>query len=216
MAGRRGAAAGRRPPSGRGFYPDAGAPSGRPRGGSAGGWEPAFAPLCRNPGAAQNEELLVDVCESLWDEGLRFGLDLAGCTNPHFGRALAARIRGLARRRPELRSHGPVDDDGLARLYEGARAGALPTIAEGCGLPLLESLWMGVPVVCSDIPALVEGASGGGCLTLPVGDRSAWKDGLRRILTDDGLHSRLASEAGSRPLPTWADAARTVSAALAA
>jgi glycosyltransferase involved in cell wall biosynthesis len=159
--------------------------------------------------------LLVDVCESLWDEGLRFGLDLAGRTNPHFGRALAARIRGLARRRPELRSHGPVDDDGLARLYEGARACALPTIAEGCGLPLLESLWMGVPVVCSDIPALVEGASGGGCLTLPVGDRSAWKDGLRRILTDDGLHSRLASEAGSRPLPTWADAARTVSAALA-
>jgi hypothetical protein len=48
-----------------------------------------------------------------------------------------------------------------------------------------------------------------------VGDRAAWKAGIRRILTDDALQARLEAEAVSRPLPTWADCARKLSEALA-
>jgi glycosyltransferase involved in cell wall biosynthesis len=162
----------------------------------------------------KNQALLLDVCGELWSEGARFSLDLVGRVNPVFGRELELRIRALGRKREELRFHGAVDDAELARLYAAARASVLPTIAEGCGLPLLESLWMGVPCACSDIPALLESASGGGCLPLATGDKAAWKEGLRRMLSDDGLQARLAAEAASRPLPTWADAARTLAAAL--
>jgi len=88
-------------------------------------------------------------------------------------------------------------------------------VAEGCGLPLLESLWAGVPCVCSDLPVLRENADGGGCLTAAVSDRAAWSEALRRVLTDDALVARLAGEARSRPLPTWAGTAAALRAGVA-
>ena len=91
-----------------------------------------------------------------------------------------------------------------------ARASLFPTIAEGCGLPLLESLWQGVPSVCSDLPVLMENASGGGCLPVAVSDHTAWKAALKQILTDDALHARLVHEAVTRPLPTWKEAAAQI------
>ena len=81
-----------------------------------------------------------------------------------------------------------------------------PTLAEGCGLPVLESLWQGVPCVCSDLPVLRENSDGGGCLPVKADDGQAWKDALRRVLTDDALQAGLATEARTRPLPTWAGA----------
>jgi glycosyltransferase involved in cell wall biosynthesis len=158
----------------------------------------------------KNQSFLVDVCAELWDSGLGFDLHIAGRVNPHFGAPIAARIRALRRKYPGLRFHAAPDDTELARLLKGARATVFPTIAEGSGLPLLESLWRGVPVVGSDIPPLRENASGGGCLLIPTGDRDAWVRALRGILTDHALHARLVGEAVSRPLPTWADAARTL------
>ena len=98
----------------------------------------------------------------------------------------------------------------LAALYAGARATVFPTIAEGCGLPLLESLWHGVPCICSDLPVLRENADGGGCLPLATNDRAVWSEGIRDLLTDHGFHGRLVSEATSRSLPTWSEGARVL------
>jgi glycosyltransferase involved in cell wall biosynthesis len=89
-----------------------------------------------------------------------------------------------------------------------------PTIAEGCGLPLLEALWRGVPCVGSEVPSLLENAAEGGCLMVPIGDRGAWKAALKAVLTDDRLHARLAGAAAARRLPTWAEAAATLRTAL--
>jgi glycosyltransferase involved in cell wall biosynthesis len=162
----------------------------------------------------KNQAFLLEVCEELWAEGLRFELHVVGRVNPHFGRPTAARITSLAKRLSGLHFHKAASDADVARLYATARASVLPTIAEGCGLPLLESLWMGVPCVCSDLPVLRENADDGGCLSVAVNDRAAWCDAVRRILTDDSFQARLAQEATSRPLPTWAAAAETIRRAL--
>ena len=162
----------------------------------------------------KNQQLLVEVCADLWTEGLEFELHLVGRVNPHFGRPIAARIKTLQGKFPGLRYHGAAADAAVAAGYAAARASVLPTLAEGCGLPLLESLWRGVPCGGSDLPALRENAAGGGCLTVAPGDRDAWQQALRRILTDDALAARLAAEAGARTLPTWAQAAETVAAGL--
>jgi hypothetical protein len=69
---------------------------------------------------------------------------------------------------------------------------------------------MGVPCVCSDLPVLRENTGGGGCLPVTANDRVKWKAALRRVLTEDAMHSILRSEATSRALPTWADAAQTL------
>ena len=154
----------------------------------------------------KNQGLLLDVCEALWAAGCGFELHVAGRTNPEFGRPLESRIKSLRRRWRSLHYHRAPSDDALAELFRQARAVVFPTIAEGCGLPLLESLWRGRPCVASDLPVLRENAEGG-CVLLPVNDADVWQEALRRILFDDTLWNHLAGEATSRPLPTWADTA---------
>jgi len=157
----------------------------------------------------KNQLFLLEVAEELWAEGSQFELHLVGRTNPRFSGPTLQRIKELGRRRP-LHYHAAASDAEVAGLYARARASVFPTRAEGCGLPVLESLWMGVPCVCSDLPVLLENTSGGGCLPLPLQDRAAWKAGLKRILTEDGLGRHLEGAAATRPLPTWAEAAQSL------
>lgn len=162
----------------------------------------------------KNQGVILDACQALRLEGLEMELHLVGRVNPQFGGPLAKRVRELGARWPGLRHHARMDDGALAALLSSARATAFASITEGCGLPLLESLWAGVPCVCSGIAPLLENATGGGCLVVPQNDLAGWTQALRRILTEDALHSRLAAEASSRPLPTWAGAARMLREAL--
>ena len=162
----------------------------------------------------KNQSFLLDVSESLWRAGVDFELHVVGRVNPHFGSPLAARMKSLQKRESRFRFHAAAGDRELARLYAGARAVAFPTIAEGCGLPLLEALWRGVPCVASDLPVLRENADGGGCLVAEVNNLAAWSDALKRVLTDADENRRLQREAMARSLPKWANAAQTVVQAL--
>lgn len=158
----------------------------------------------------KNHDFLLTVAEELWRAGHDFDLHIAGRVNPHFGEPIARRIKALASRERRLHFHGAASDATLHALYASARAVVFPTIAEGCGLPLLEALWRGVPCVCSDLPVLRENADAGGCLTASLNDVADWKLKLGRLLSDEGESARLRSEAGARPLPTWAEAGRTL------
>jgi glycosyltransferase involved in cell wall biosynthesis len=155
----------------------------------------------------KNQALLLDVAMDLWRAGLKFELHLVGRTNPHFGDEILRRIKAARREFGGLHYHAAASDAEVAQLYAAVRASVFPTIAEGCGLPLLESLWRGVPCVCSDLPVLRENADAGGCLPVAVNDRTRWAEALRQILTDDLIWARLATQARSRALPTWNEAA---------
>lgn len=155
----------------------------------------------------KNQTLLLDAAEVLWNEDLKFELHLVGRVNPHFGAPILQRVKSLRRKFAGLHYHPAANDARLAELYARVRASAFPTMAEGCGLPLLESLWMGVPCVCSDLPVLRENADGGGCVSVPVNDVAAWTRALRQALTDDPWLARLGAEAAGRSLPTWAETA---------
>ncbi len=156
----------------------------------------------------KNQTLLLDVAEELWRDGVDFELHVVGRVNPHFGKPIEARMRALRKRTGQFHFHAAAGDRELARLYAEVRAVVFPTIAEGCGLPLLEALWRGVPCVCSDLPVLRENADGGGCLTARVNDRADWSAKLRTMLTDEPEFRRLRAEAMARPLPRWADTAQ--------
>jgi glycosyltransferase involved in cell wall biosynthesis len=165
----------------------------------------------------KNQRFLLEVCANLWREGMDFELHLVGRVNPHFGRPVVARLRELQRTaRPRLFFHEAADDATVAQLFASAHATLFPTLAEGCGLPLLESLWRGVPCVCSDLPVLRENADAGGCVPVALGDAGAWQDAIRRLLVDADHYQSLQRAATTRPLPTWAEAGTAIRTALAA
>lgn len=82
---------------------------------------------------------------------------------------------------PFLRQLGRVTDAELQALYAGAAAFAFPSLHEGFGLPVLEAMAAGAPVVAADIPALRE-VAGDAALLVPPGDASAWCEALQAVL----------------------------------
>lgn len=162
----------------------------------------------------KNQAFLLEVATALWREGVEFDLHIVGRVNPHFGEPIARRIRAAARREPRLHLHVGASDARLRELYAQASAVVFPTLAEGCGLPVLEALWRGVPCVCSDLPVLRENADGGGCVVARVNDLAEWSVQLRRVLRDAAEQERLRAAAVRRTLPTWRQTAAALLAGL--
>jgi alpha-1,3-rhamnosyl/mannosyltransferase len=87
---------------------------------------------------------------------------------------------------------GIVDDPSLQALYQGAKIFDFPSLHEGFGLPVLEAMANGAPVVCSDLPVLRE-VSGAQAVLVETGNVEAWADVLLSLLADDGRRAVLAA-----------------------
>jgi glycosyltransferase involved in cell wall biosynthesis len=98
-----------------------------------------------------------------------------------------------------------VDDDRLERAYCECAFTVYPSLMEGFGLPILESLAHGKPCICGDNGALGEVSAGGGCLFV---DQTSWEDlagAMRRLLSDRALYARLSTEARVRKFRSWSN-----------
>lgn len=89
---------------------------------------------------------------------------------------------------------GYVSDSQLASLYSNARCLAMPSIYEGFGLPLLEAMSHGIPVLTSNCSSLPEVVGDAGLLVDPL-DESSLAKGLLDLLMDDVLHANLSFKA---------------------
>ncbi|MFD1150153.1 glycosyltransferase family 4 protein [Saccharothrix hoggarensis] len=117
---------------------------------------------------------------------------------------------GVDLRAPHVHLLGRLGDAQLAFVLRRASVLAAPSLAEGFGLPVVEAMAAGVPVVHSDAPALVEVAGGAG-VAVTRGDREALVTGLRAVLSDPGLAERLVTAGRARARAfTWENAARSV------
>ncbi len=121
-------------------------------------------------------------------------------------RALIAEL-GLSDR---VLNVGRVSDVDLRSLYAGARLTAYPSLYEGFGFPILESMALGTPVVTSNVSSMPEVSGDAALLVDPhnVGELSA---AIRSILSDDRLRERLREEGLVQAARfTWQNAARNV------
>lgn len=87
-----------------------------------------------------------------------------------------------------LRGHVP--DDELERTYARAIALVFPSLAEGFGLPILEAMGRGIPVITSDRSACLEVAGNAAVLVNPY-DIQSISEGMIRIATDPCLRTQL-------------------------
>ncbi len=85
----------------------------------------------------------------------------------------------------------------MARLYRQASLTVVPSRYESFGLPALEAMGSGCPVIASDIPALRETLSDAGVF-FPVGDAQALAKAMQQVLTDLALHANLAAAGRAR------------------
>jgi glycosyltransferase involved in cell wall biosynthesis len=108
---------------------------------------------------------------------------------------------------------GPQPDETLRWLYSHAAAMAYPSHYEGFGLPVLEAMQCGAPVLAGDCPALRELVSASGALIPPM-DVDAWSAAIHRVLTDVGWRRSLADLGAQRAADfSWkhtAEATRSV------
>jgi glycosyltransferase involved in cell wall biosynthesis len=156
----------------------------------------------------KNHSALLEACEQLWARGLRFELRLIGMPLPQTGRQALEKIAALQRAGRPIRYDGPVDEAALAEAYRECAFTVYPSLLEGFGLPVIESLSHGRPCVSSGKGALGEVTRGGGCLALPSVDAASLAAAIERLLTDEPALGRLSAEARSRKFKTWADYAR--------
>lgn len=122
------------------------------------------------------------------------GVTLAIAGQPGWGgvdlTTIAAEV-GVNPRR--LHILGRLPDDDLAAVLQGATALVAPSRSEGFGLTVLEAFAAGVPVICSDAPALVE-LSGGAAAVVSREDPVALADALGRVCAEPEMAARMRED----------------------
>jgi glycosyltransferase involved in cell wall biosynthesis len=93
---------------------------------------------------------------------------------------------------PAIYQLGFFSDEHLPALYQGADALVLPSLAEGFGLPILEAMACGTPVICSNTTAMPEIAGGAARLVPPL-EPEAWTEAIDSVLSDSGARQRMHS-----------------------
>jgi glycosyltransferase involved in cell wall biosynthesis len=123
-------------------------------------------------------------------------------------------VLDLLDRCPQLQGHvieaSRLPDGDVEDLIRSARAVLLPSFAEGYGMPVAESFGMGVPVICSDLPALREVGRDVPEYLDPL-DGKGWLDAIKDYAADpsrrrQAQHKRMKTWS----MPTWESHVQTV------
>ena len=110
-----------------------------------------------------------------------------------------------------VRFFGFVPESTLAVLYRLATVFVFPSLYEGFGLPPLEAMASGTPVVTSNVSSLPEVVGDAAVLIDPY-DAAAIAEGMRQVLTDEALrdHADRARGSSARKAFSWETSVRRV------
>ncbi|MBI5084010.1 MAG: glycosyltransferase family 4 protein [Acidobacteria bacterium] len=99
--------------------------------------------------------------------------------------------------RDRIEALGWVNDEALSALYAKAAVFAFPSLDEGFGIPVLEAMAQGVPVLSSNRSALPEACGDAALLVDPLSEDDI-AHGLSRLISDSGLRDRLTQAGRAR------------------
>jgi glycosyltransferase involved in cell wall biosynthesis len=158
----------------------------------------------------KNQLGLVRAFQSYWkrNPNCKWTLTLAGNLHPD----VAKELHQATRDDNAIRYLGHISDEKLAALYQTCAFTAFPSVEEGFGLPILESLWYAKPCLCANFGSMAEVAAGGGCLAVDVSDPETLLAALKRMIESSDLRQRLSDEAAHRKMHTWEEYTARISA----
>ncbi len=116
---------------------------------------------------------------------------------------LARWVRLAEQADPRIVWHGILSDADIAAQYARAAFTVYPSLAEGFGLPIMESLWMGRPCLCHEGGVMAELAADGGCLPINMGDVAEVTAALEQMVVNPDLRALLTRQAFARDIDTW-------------
>jgi glycosyltransferase involved in cell wall biosynthesis len=183
----------------------------------AGTWEPEPSGASRKPfflfvgrlEKKKNVAMLVrafDAFKRGRGAGDPYELVLAGA--PGYGFDEIDAFIQLSPHKGSIRVVGYQNDAALKALMGEATAFCFPSLYEGFGIPLVDAMGSGTPIIASDIPPLRE-VAGDAALFAPPADVEAWVGAMRRIAEESSLRDGLSQKGveGAKRF-SWDDTAR--------
>ncbi|HVL07320.1 MAG TPA: glycosyltransferase family 1 protein, partial [Acidimicrobiales bacterium] len=175
--------------------------------GPDGDGSPPYALMLGTLEPRKNLPLALDALRILRQRGVDLRLVLAGGRSSLLDVPALLRKRGLGE--PEVTRTGYVDDARVSALLAGARVLVFPSLYEGFGMPLLEGMEAGVPVVGVRAGATPETVGDAGLL-VERGDAEAFADAMEQAAFDESVRARLIPAGKAQAAKfTWERAAAT-------
>jgi glycosyltransferase involved in cell wall biosynthesis len=150
----------------------------------------------------KNHVSVLIAAEQLWRAGRRFRLLFIGAAGWR-GERFAHLVEALVAAGRPIEVVTSADETTLWAAYRLARFSVFPSLNEGFGLPVVESLVSGTPVITSNVGSLAEIAAGGGAVVVDPRDTGDLRRAMAKLLDDDDLLDVLRAQIHRRRWKTW-------------
>jgi FkbM family methyltransferase len=150
----------------------------------------------------KNHLAVLEAAERIWEQGEEFDLLMiggSGWKSEEFDEVVEQLV--AAGRSVNVRKRSTETE--LWAAYRLARFSVFPSLLEGFGLPVAESLATGTPVITSNFGSMAEIAERGGCVVVDPLDVDEIERAMSSLLTDDDELHRLRNEVAFLPRRTW-------------
>lgn len=160
----------------------------------------------------KGHDLLLEAAERMWQCGHRFEVMVIGRANPHHGGRITEQIGQLRTLGRAIQWHPRLDDAALTAQLAGRNCvQVMPSRVEGFGLPVLEGLQRGLPVLCSALPVLENPQVRAAVERIEVLSAEGLQRQMERYLNADYRAAAEARSLAVRPhLPRWRDTVRAL------
>ena len=145
---------------------------------------------------------VLDVCEPLWEGGARFFLTFVGGAGDFLTRDERERLKKLQRDCPWFRWEKAALDSELSEIVRQATATIYASIEEGLGLPVMESLWLNVPVIANRTLPVLEYLPPGGIRLVDLDRPETLAQAIAAFIAP-GVADQVKAEIDRATLPTW-------------